>query len=94
LQPKQWAKKEAVKTANQIENRTQPELVPNQASKSTIVRGAHIEAATQCALRYPGTALRPPERSGTRPGNRRRSPAVRVRAPRPGGQGGAAKRLE
>src|SRR5262249_15950531 len=41
LQPKQWAKKEAVKTANQIESRTQPELVLNQASKSTIVRGAH-----------------------------------------------------
>jgi hypothetical protein len=37
FQPKQWAKKEAGKT---IENRTQPELVPNQASKSTIVRGA------------------------------------------------------
>ena len=30
-------KKEAGKT---IENRTQPELVPNQASKSNIVRGA------------------------------------------------------
>jgi hypothetical protein len=29
-----------VKTANQIESRTQPELVPNQASKSTIIRGA------------------------------------------------------
>src|SRR5262245_10619760 len=42
LQPKQWAKKEAVKTANQIESRTQPELVLNQASKSTIVRGALI----------------------------------------------------
>jgi hypothetical protein len=32
-------KKEAGKT---IENRTQPELVPNQASKSNIVRGAHM----------------------------------------------------
>ena len=39
FQPKQWAKKEAGKT---IENRTQPELVPNQASKSNIVRGAHL----------------------------------------------------
>jgi hypothetical protein len=38
FQPKQWAEKEAGKT---IENRTQPELVPNQASKSNIVRGAH-----------------------------------------------------
>jgi hypothetical protein len=37
LQPKQWAEKEAGKT---IENRTKPELVPNQASKSNIVRGA------------------------------------------------------
>jgi hypothetical protein len=37
FQPKQWAEKEAGKT---IENRTQPELVPNQASKSNIVRGA------------------------------------------------------
>src|SRR5262245_18503441 len=37
FQPKQWAKKGAVKTANQIESRTQPELVPNQAP---IVRGA------------------------------------------------------
>ena len=32
-------KKEAGKT---IENRTQPELVPNQASKSNIVRGALV----------------------------------------------------
>jgi hypothetical protein len=39
LQPKQWAEKEAGKT---IENRTKPELVPNQASKSNIVRGAQI----------------------------------------------------
>ena len=31
------AEKEAGKT---IENRTKPELVPNQASKSNIVRGA------------------------------------------------------
>jgi len=38
FQPKQWAEKEAGKT---IENRTKPELVPNQASKSNIVRGAH-----------------------------------------------------
>jgi hypothetical protein len=38
FQPKQWAEKEAGKT---IENRTQAELVPNQASKSNIVRGAH-----------------------------------------------------
>ena len=38
FQPKQWAEKEAGKT---IENRTQTELVPNQASKSNIVRGAH-----------------------------------------------------
>ena len=37
FQPKQWAEKEAGKT---IENRTKPELVPNQASKSNIVRGA------------------------------------------------------
>jgi hypothetical protein len=37
LQPKQWAEKGAGKT---IENRTKPELVPNQASKSNIVRGA------------------------------------------------------
>jgi hypothetical protein len=37
FQPKQWAEKEAGK---RIENRTQPELVPNQASKSNIVRGA------------------------------------------------------
>lgn len=37
FQPKQWAEKEAGKT---IENRTQTELVPNQASKSNIVRGA------------------------------------------------------
>jgi hypothetical protein len=40
FQPKQRAEKEAVKTANQIENRSRPELMPNQASKSTIVRGA------------------------------------------------------
>ena len=39
FQPKQWAEKEAGKT---IENRTQPELVPNQASKSNIVRGAQL----------------------------------------------------
>ena len=39
FQPKQWAEQEARKT---IESRTQPELVPNQASKSTIVRGAHM----------------------------------------------------
>jgi hypothetical protein len=39
FQPKQWAEKEAGKT---IENRTQPELVPNQASKSNIVRGARM----------------------------------------------------
>jgi len=39
FQPKQWAEKEAGKT---IENRTQTELVPNQASKSNIVRGALI----------------------------------------------------
>ena len=39
FQPKQWAEKEAGKT---IENRTQTELVPNQASKSNIVRGAHV----------------------------------------------------
>jgi hypothetical protein len=39
FQPKQWAEKEAGKT---IENRTQPELVPNQASKSNIVRGALV----------------------------------------------------
>jgi len=38
FQPEQWAEKETGKT---IENRTQPELVPNQASKSNIVRGAH-----------------------------------------------------
>jgi hypothetical protein len=37
FQPEQWAEKETGKT---IENRTQPELVPNQASKSNIVRGA------------------------------------------------------
>jgi IS5 family transposase len=37
FQPKQWAEKDAGKT---IENRTQPKLVPNQASKSNIVRGA------------------------------------------------------
>ena len=36
FQPKQ-RKKQGGKT---IENRTQPELVPNQASKSNIVRGA------------------------------------------------------
>ena len=45
FQPKQWAEKEAGKT---IENRTQPELVPNQASKSNIVRGAlMIDTTTQ-----------------------------------------------
>lgn len=42
LQPKQWAEKEAGKT---IENRTKPELVPNQASKSNIVRGALMSIA-------------------------------------------------
>jgi hypothetical protein len=43
--PKQWAEKEAGKT---IENLTQPELVPNQASKSNIVRGAlMIDTTTQ-----------------------------------------------
>jgi hypothetical protein len=43
--PKQWAEKEAGKT---IENRTQPELVPNQASKSNIVRRAlTIDTTTQ-----------------------------------------------
>jgi len=43
FQPKQWAEKEAGKT---IENRTQTELVPNQASKSNIVRGAHNATGT------------------------------------------------
>ena len=33
FQPKQWAEKEARKT---IESRTQPELVPNQASNRTL----------------------------------------------------------
>jgi len=42
FQPKQWAEKEAGKT---IENRTQTELVPNQASKSNIVRGALMSFA-------------------------------------------------
>ena len=37
FQPKQWAEKEAGRT---IENRTKPELVHNQTSKSNIVRGA------------------------------------------------------
>jgi hypothetical protein len=37
FQSKQWAEKEA---GERIENRTEPELVPNQASKSNIVRGA------------------------------------------------------
>ena len=41
--PKQWAEKEAGKT---IENLTQPELVPNQASKSTIVRGGLMNDTT------------------------------------------------
>ena len=44
FQPKQWAEKEAGKT---IENRTQPELVPNQASKSNIVRGALMIVANE-----------------------------------------------
>jgi hypothetical protein len=39
FQPKQWAEKEAGRT---IENRTKPELVHNQTSKSNIVRGAHV----------------------------------------------------
>jgi hypothetical protein len=43
LQPKQWAEKEVGKT---IENRTPPELVPNQASKSTIVRGGLMNDTT------------------------------------------------
>jgi hypothetical protein len=43
FQPEQWAEKETGKT---IENRTQPELVPNQASKSNIVRGARMSTAT------------------------------------------------
>ena len=47
FQPKQWAEKEAGKT---IENRTQTELVPNQASKSNIVRGALLIAFTNCEL--------------------------------------------
>jgi hypothetical protein len=38
--------KEAGKT---IENRTQPELVPNQTSKSTIVRGALMPSSPQAA---------------------------------------------
>jgi hypothetical protein len=33
FQPKQWAEQEARKT---IESRTQPELVPNQASNRTL----------------------------------------------------------
>ena len=58
LQPKQWAEKEAGKT---IENRTKPELVPNQASKSNIVRGAlmrkgHLEQAT-CACENDGSGM-------------------------------------
>jgi hypothetical protein len=50
FQPTQWAEKEAGKT---IENRTQPELVPNQASKSNIVRGAFkIDRALSRAERH------------------------------------------
>jgi len=62
LQPKQWAEKEAGKT---IENRTKPELVPNQASKSNIVRGArkresaeHNNSAT--VTRFFNPSLYPP----------------------------------
>ena len=40
FQPKQRAEKGSREDGKSIENRTQPELVPNQASKSTIVRGA------------------------------------------------------
>jgi len=36
-------KREAVTTANQSKTGTQLELVPNQASKSSIVRGAHLK---------------------------------------------------
>jgi hypothetical protein len=45
FQPKQWPEK-ASREDNR--NRTQPELVPNQASKSNIVRGAlMIDTTTQ-----------------------------------------------
>ena len=40
FQPKQWPEKASREDNRKIENRTQPELVPNQASKSNIVRGA------------------------------------------------------
>ena len=50
FQPKQWAEKEAGKT---IENRTKPELVPNQASKSNIVRGAHNDVLKQVGVVAP-----------------------------------------
>ena len=53
FQPKQWAEKDAGKT---IENRTQPKLVPNQASKSNIVRGAHKYFASIVAGFFAGVA--------------------------------------
>jgi hypothetical protein len=49
FQPKQWPEKQAGKT---IENRTQPELVPNQASKSNIV-----EVPTSGNARYEGVFI-------------------------------------
>ena len=48
FQPKQWPEK-ASREDNR--NRTQPELVPNQASKSNIVRGALKRSSGDIALR-------------------------------------------
>jgi hypothetical protein len=40
FQTKQWAEKESREDGKSIENRTNLNLVPNQASKSNIVPGA------------------------------------------------------
>lgn len=65
LQPKQWAEKEAGKT---IENRTKPELVPNQASKSNIVRGSlmHINTGAPPAHSYANSAPESESQDGGR----------------------------
>ena len=55
FQPKQRAERRKKQAGKTIENRTKPELVPNQASKSNIVRGALVFKCNKAVARraYP-----------------------------------------